>query len=149
MEATILIPMAGEGSRFRKVGFLKPKPMIDVGGKPMIMWVIENILPKSFKLNAKIVVVIRRDQDVQFQVASQLQGVIPGVEIVYAEQLTEGAACTCLLAKTQINNERPLFIINSDQFIDWDADTFWQQVSTEAEHADGKYFVLQAPCRAK
>ena len=145
MEATILIPTAGEGSRFRKVGFLKPKPMIDVGGKPMIMWVIENILPKSFKLNAKIVVVIRRDQDVQFQVASQLQGVIPGVEIVYAEQLTEGAACTCLLAKTQINNERPLFIINSDQFIDWDADTFWQQVSTEAEHADGNILCFKHP----
>jgi dTDP-glucose pyrophosphorylase len=145
MEATILIPMAGEGSRFRSVGFLKPKPMIDVGGKPMIMWVIENILPKSFKLKAKIIVVIQRDQDVQFQVASQLLAVLPGVEIVYAERLTDGAACTCLLAKEHIKTESPLFIVNSDQFLVWDSDAFWTQVCMERGHADGNILCFKHP----
>ena len=38
----ILIPMAGLGSRFAKAGYKKPKPFIDVSGKPMIVRVVEN-----------------------------------------------------------------------------------------------------------
>ena len=39
----ILIPMAGEGSRFLKEGYAFPKPLIDVDGKPMIQTVVENL----------------------------------------------------------------------------------------------------------
>lgn len=35
----IVIPMAGRGSRFAKAGYIKPKPLIDVHGKPMIEYV--------------------------------------------------------------------------------------------------------------
>jgi NDP-sugar pyrophosphorylase family protein len=41
----IVIPMAGEGSRFSQAGYDLPKPLIPVIGKPMIQWVIENIKP--------------------------------------------------------------------------------------------------------
>ena len=39
----IVIPMAGLGSRFVKKGYEKPKPFIDVNGKPMIVRVLENL----------------------------------------------------------------------------------------------------------
>jgi hypothetical protein len=39
----ILIPMAGEGSRFKEAGYIFPKPIIEVKGKPMIQLVVENI----------------------------------------------------------------------------------------------------------
>jgi NDP-sugar pyrophosphorylase family protein len=39
----ILIPMAGEGSRFQKEGYTFPKPLINVNGKPMIQSVVENL----------------------------------------------------------------------------------------------------------
>ena len=39
----ILIPMAGEGSRFAKEGYTFPKPLIDVNGKPMIQIIVENL----------------------------------------------------------------------------------------------------------
>ena len=39
----VVIPMAGLGSRFAKAGYQKPKPFIDVAGKPMIARVIENL----------------------------------------------------------------------------------------------------------
>jgi len=136
MEVTILIPMAGMGSRFSDVGFLQPKPVIDVGGKPMIMWVVENILPRCLDLKARIVVVIRRDQEKLERVAVQLRQMVPNLEVVYADALTEGAACTCLLAREHICNARPLLIINSDQYIDWndagDSSAFWQQIAREA-----------------
>jgi dTDP-glucose pyrophosphorylase len=38
--------------------------------------------------------------------------------------LTEGAACTVLLVKDLINNENPLIIANSDQYIEWDGFDF-------------------------
>ena len=38
--------------------------------------------------------------------------------------MTEGAACTTLLAKEFINNNEPLVIANSDQYIDWDSNNF-------------------------
>ena len=136
MEVTILIPMAGQGSRFSDVGFLQPKPVIDVGGEPMIKWVLDNILPRSFDLRARIVVVVRRDQDQLARVAAQLRQTVPNLEVVYADALTDGAACTCLLAREHIHNTRPLLIINSDQYIDWndagDSSPFWRQVALEA-----------------
>ena len=39
----IVIPMAGAGSRFSQAGYSKPKPFIDVDGKPMIVRVLENL----------------------------------------------------------------------------------------------------------
>ena len=43
----IVIPMAGRGSRFAKAGYIKPKPLIDVHGKPMIEYVTKNIAPQE------------------------------------------------------------------------------------------------------
>ena len=51
----ILIPMAGEGSRFVKEGFTFPKPLIDVEGKPMIQLVIENL-----DFQAKYIFLVRK-----------------------------------------------------------------------------------------
>ena len=45
-------------------------------------------------------------------------------EIVISEKLTEGAACTSLLAKNLINNNQSLLIANSDQIIEWNSDEF-------------------------
>ena len=53
----IVIPMAGEGSRFVKSGYQKPKPFIDVDGKPMIVRVLENLaLPE-----ARYILIARKD----------------------------------------------------------------------------------------
>ena len=46
------------------------------------------------------------------------------VHIIPIEGITEGAACTTLLAKEIINNDNPLIIANSDQFVDWSSSEF-------------------------
>jgi dTDP-glucose pyrophosphorylase len=43
---------------------------------------------------------------------------------VEVEGVTEGAACTTLLAKEFINNDQPLLMANSDQFVEWDSNEF-------------------------
>ncbi len=39
----ILIPMSGLGSRFTQAGYIDPKPLINVNGKPMIQAVVDNL----------------------------------------------------------------------------------------------------------
>ena len=43
----IVVPMAGEGSRFAEAGYTDPKPLISVHGKSMIQLVIDNLTPRG------------------------------------------------------------------------------------------------------
>ena len=151
-EVTVLIPIAGQGSHFRDVGFIQAKPMIDVGGRPMILWVVENILPKAIGLRPRFrfVVVVQRDEEKTPHIVERLREMVPNIEVVYAEGLTEGAACTCLLAREHIDSSGPLLVMNSDQYVEWneeqDSAAFWRQVSEEAALGyDGNILCFKQP----
>jgi HAD superfamily hydrolase (TIGR01509 family) len=118
-DLTVLIPMAGAGSRFKKEGYKLPKPLIDVNGKPMIQWVVENL-----NLDANYVFVVQKSLYEDHNLGSVLPLIAPGCKIVQTFGLTEGAACTTLLAKEYINNDDHLLIANSDQFVEWDSSDF-------------------------
>lgn len=110
----ILIPMAGEGSRFAKAGYEKSKPFIDVAGKPMIERVMENL---SYP-DARYILIGRKDhlereKELVEQISEQYNAIFIGID-----KLTEGTACTVLFANELINNENPLLIANSDQIVD-------------------------------
>lgn len=113
----ILIPMAGAGSRFQKAGYKNPKPLIDVCGKPMIRRVVDNL---SF--DGKHIFIVQKEHRGKFNLEEILSGV--DSEIVEIDGITEGAACTTLCAKALIDNDEPLIIANSDQFVYWDPDAF-------------------------
>lgn len=110
----IVIPMAGEGSRFVKEGFQKPKPFIDVAGKPMICRVMENInIP-----NAKFYLIARQSHlDREPEIVETIKNSYD-VTFIGIDKLTEGTACTVLFAKKYIDNDTPLLIANSDQIVD-------------------------------
>ncbi|MBL7751286.1 MAG: glycosyltransferase family 2 protein, partial [Chitinophagaceae bacterium] len=111
----IIIPMAGEGSRFRKAGFEKPKPFIDVAGKPMIKWVIENLLVPG----ASFTLIARQEHlEAEKELVASLEQEFP-LRFISVNQLTEGTACTVLFARQFINNDTPLLIANSDQWVEF------------------------------
>lgn len=118
----IVIPMAGRGSRFADAGFLDPKPMIPVGGRPMIEWVIENIKPS--RAHHFIFLCLGEHLERYPQVAEKLKELCPGCDIISVDRVTEGAACTVLLARDLINSESPLMIANSDQIVDLPVDEY-------------------------
>jgi HAD superfamily hydrolase (TIGR01509 family) len=118
-DVTVLIPMAGAGARFKAEGYKLPKPLIDVQGKPMIQWVVENL-----KIKGNYVFVVQQEHFEQFNLGTILPLIAPGCKIVQTEGLTEGAACTTLLAKEYIDNDDHLLIANSDQFVEWDSSQF-------------------------
>jgi dTDP-glucose pyrophosphorylase len=57
--------------------------------------------------------------------------IAPNCKIVQVEGITEGAACTTLLAKEFINTDSPLLIANSDQFIKWNSNECMYSFSTD------------------
>ena len=112
----VLIPMAGAGSRFEQAGYTFPKPLIEVNGKPMIQVVVENL-----NVEANYIFLVRKEHYEKYNLKYLLNLIAPDCTIVQVDGLTEGAACTTLLAKEFINNDEPLLMANSDQFVEWNS----------------------------
>ena len=108
--------MAGMGSRFAQAGYTFPKPLIEVRGKPMISKVVE-----SLNLQGKYIFLVQKSHYEKFGLFDLLNLISPGCEIIQIDGVTEGAACTALLAKDFINNDENLIIANSDQYIKWNS----------------------------
>ena len=115
----VLIPMAGAGSRFQQAGYTFPKPLIDVRGKPMIQVAIDSI-----GIDATYTYVVQKEHRQKFNLDTLLNLITPNCNIVEVEGVTEGAACTTLLAKEFIDNDEPLLMANSDQFVEWNSIEF-------------------------
>ena len=116
----VVVPMAGRGRRFAEAGYLLPKPFIRIGDKPMIEHVIDNVRPKR---EHRFIFLVQADA-LRF-----LDSAFAGATIVAVPDVTEGAACTVLLAKHIIDTSDPLLIVNSDQIIQWDVDRFLDHAS--------------------
>lgn len=116
----IIIPMAGMGSRFASVGYEKPKPFIDVNGKPMIVRVLDNL----YYPNANYILIgrnehLEKEKELVAQIKKEYNATFIGID-----KLTEGTACTVLYARDLINNNTPLLIANSDQIVEISIEDF-------------------------
>lgn len=118
----IVIPMAGRGSRFSQAGYTVPKPLIPVGGRPMIQWIIENVRPQ--RPHRFTFLCLAEHLDRYPEVPAEIQRLCPGCEIIPVRAVTEGAACTVLLARDLIDSTDPLMIANSDQIVDLPIDDY-------------------------
>lgn len=125
-DLNVLIPLAGAGSRFEKAGYTLPKPLIDINGKPMIQTVVDNL-----NIDARYIFIVQQSHYEKYNLKSVLNLISPHCEIIQVSGVTEGAACTTLLAKAYINNNKPLLIANSDQYVDWDSSDFIHCMSSE------------------
>lgn len=112
----VLIPMAGAGSRFAQAGYTFPKPLIEVNGKPMIQVVVENL-----NVDAHFIFLVQKEHYEKYNLKQLLNLIAPNCDIIQVDGVTEGAACTTLLAKELIDNDEPLLMANSDQFVEWNS----------------------------
>lgn len=133
----VLIPMAGAGSRFAKAGYSFPKPLIDVNGKPMIQTVVENL-----GIDANYIFIVQKEHREKYNLDSMLNLIAPNCRIIEVDGVTEGAACTTLLAEEYIANEQPLIIANSDQWVDWNPIEFMYKM--QELNADGGIVTFKA-----
>ena len=135
----IVIPMAGHGSRFRKAGFVRPKPLIPVHGQPMIQVVINNLRPKR---QHRFIFICLQEHIEEFKLDKYLYNCAPGCEILIIDKVTDGAACTVLLARTIIDNEDSLMIANCDQWVDININNYLDKV--DSSDADGFIMTMKA-----
>lgn len=133
----IVIPMAGRGSRFAKQGYELPKPLIPIHRKSLIECVTENIRPKC---EHRFIYLCLQEHLQKYDVAGLLKRISPGCEIVPVDSVTEGAACTVLLAEKYINNGDMLMIANSDQYVEVDIDVYIAAIG----NADGLIMTMKA-----
>lgn len=133
----VLIPMAGEGSRFSKAGYTFPKPLVEVFDKPMIQKVIENL-----NIKAHFIFLCQKSHYEKYNLKYLLNLIAPDCSIVLVDSVTEGAACTTLLAKDLINSDKQLIIANSDQFVEWSSSEFIY--SMLSKNADGGILSFQS-----
>lgn len=133
----VLIPMAGAGSRFEQAGYTFPKPLIEIHGKPMIQVVVDNL-----NLDANFIFVVQKAHREQYNLDTTLNLIVPGCTIVEVDGLTEGAACTALMAREYIDNDNPLFFANSDQFVEWNMAEFMYHMQESS--ADGGIATFKA-----
>ena len=133
----VLIPMAGAGSRFAAAGYTFPKPLIQVHDKPMIQLVTENL-----GLDANFIYVVQKKHREKYNLDTMLNLISPGCKIIEVDGMTEGAACTALLAKKFIDNDNPLFFANSDQYVDWNPVEFMYEMQERS--ADGGIVTFKA-----
>ncbi len=133
----VVIPMAGDGTRFANAGYKLPKPFVDVNGLPMIERVTRT-LPNA----AHLILICREEHLTSYPwYADALAKIHGNVEVIITSGLTEGAACTVLLSKHLINNDDELIIANSDQLISYDESEFDR---LRAAGYDGIIFTFKA-----
>lgn len=133
----VLVPMAGAGSRFAQQGYTFPKPLIEVNGKPMIQLVVENL-----NIEAHYIFIVQEEHYIKYNLKYLLNLIAPGCDIIQINGITEGAACSTLLAKEYINNDAPLVMANSDQYIEWNSNECMYAFT--ADEIDGGIVTFEA-----
>lgn len=117
----IVVPMAGHGSRFSKAGYKLPKPLLPIHEVPMIRVVIENLRPS---VEHRFIFICQAAHVHDYGLGERLREWAPGCEVLTVDTVTEGAACTVLLARDFIDNDDPMMIANCDQYVDVKMDAY-------------------------
>jgi dTDP-glucose pyrophosphorylase len=125
IEKNILIPASGRGSRFVEAGYAVPKPFINIHGKPMIAHVIDNISDPWDR-----VFILLRAEHFHYIEESGLYK-RKNLAFIAVPEVTEGAACTALLARRFIDSSIPLVIANSDQVIKYNKHAWNMTISDD------------------
>lgn len=117
----IVVPLAGRGQRFADAGYELPKPLIPIHGVPMMRVVIGNLTPRQ---PHRFHFLILREHADRHGLDRLLGSWAPGCTVTCVDAVTEGAACTVLLARAHFEGDDPLMIANCDQYVEVDIDRY-------------------------
>jgi NDP-sugar pyrophosphorylase family protein len=128
LNITTILPLAGRGSRFAKVGYKDPKPLLDVNGLPMVIQAIK-CLPQS-KNN---VFICLEDHLKNYPLEQKLKETYPNSKIFGINQVTEGQACTTEIGvkKAQVDFEKPILITACDNGVYYNTNNYKQLIDDE------------------
>lgn len=140
----ILIPLGSSSNFFKTEEYIFPKPLIEINGKMMIEWVVENLNGIS---DEKIFIFVVRESDCKAYYLDDVLKLVTNnrCEIIKVESDTQGAACSCLMAAPYIDDESPLLICNGDQIIQENLDGIFSSLSKTGNDAGVLCFKTSHP----
>lgn len=115
---TIIITMAGLGSRFKDAGYTCPKYMIEAKGKTLFEWSMDSLLGYNDYVEKYIFVVRKEDNSSEFIKNKCLNYGIKDIDIVEIDYLTDGQATTCMLSLPYCDMNKAIMIYNIDTYIE-------------------------------
>lgn len=139
MKMTVVITMAGLGSRFRKAGYKMPKYQIEAHGRTLFDWSMESLKGFADPENDYIFVVRKEDDAEEFIRSSCEKIGITNVTVIGIDYLTDGQATTAMLAKDVWDKESALMIYNIDTYVEA------YEMKTEQIAGDGFIPCFHAP----
>lgn len=124
----VLIPMAGAGQRFADAGYRVHKPAIlttdrfDGTEKPMVVCATKDL--PGVAADGSNVIYVDRTFHREDGVEDAIRTYYENAQFITIDRLTEGQACTCMLAKEFLDPEEELLIAGCDNGMDIDRAAF-------------------------
>lgn len=108
----IIMPMAGEGSRFLKEGWDTPKPLIELKGIPLFIRAINSVKSDVFPL--KYSFIVRQEHIDKYRIDEKIKSILPEASVFSVLKTTRGAVETCLMAKSALSEEDAVIVMDCD-----------------------------------
>ena len=108
----IIMPMAGEGIRFKKEGWTTPKPLIELRGKPLFKHAISSVLDEG--INLKYSFIVRQEHIDTYNIDKGIKSFQPDANIFSVLETTRGAVETCLMAESVIADDDAVIVMDCD-----------------------------------
>lgn len=115
----IVIPMSGTGERFKRAGYTKPKPLIDVDGAPIIKYVVSMFAPTD-----KYTFICNRDHLEQTNLAAILKELVPEGEIVAIAPHKKGPVYAVSQCFDRIDDNEEVIVNYCDFYSYWHYNDF-------------------------
>lgn len=108
----IIMPMAGEGSRFLKEGWTIPKPLIKLQGVELFRHAISSVAVEGAPL--KYSFIVRQEHIDKYGIDKEIKELLPEANIFSVLKTTRGAVETCLIAREAIATEDSIVVMDCD-----------------------------------
>ena len=137
----VVMPMAGEGSRFLKEGWNTPKPLIELHGVPLFKRAIGSVAIEGVEM--KYSFIVRQNHIDDYGIDSSIKAILPNANIFAVQRTTRGAVETCLMAESAIADDDAVIVMDCDlEFRSQQFESMMREIlETPAEHADGGLLV--------
>ncbi len=126
LNTTLILPMAGKGDRFVKMGYTLPKPLLDVNNSPMVVQAVK-CLPET---KNKVFICLEEHVE-KYKIDETLKNEFENVKVLKIDKTTDGQACTSEIGISGGDLEKPILISACDNGVYFDHEEYNKLVEDE------------------
>lgn len=108
----IVIPMAGAGSRFQKLGYTVPKPLIEINGYPFFYYSAKSLT--KFYDYSNLIFIGLKEHNVNNILINNIKKYFPDAKVKLLDKTPPGAVLTSREAIDLIDNDYPVIFNDCD-----------------------------------